>query len=145
MEKLLGSNLLDKNNNTINTKEFLDNTKIIGLYFSGSYCPPCIKFTPILTNIYNQLKELNKSFEIIFISSDKTIESFQRYYNHMPWLALPYEKRNIKTILCNIFEVQTIPHLVFLNNNGDIIDNKGRFFIQNNKDNIENIINIFEL
>lgn len=145
MEKLLGSELLDKNNKHIKTKDFLDDKKVIGLYFSGSYCPPCIKFTPILANIYNQLKELNKDIEIVFISSDKTIESFQHYYNHMPWLALPYEKRNVKTILCNLFDVQTIPHLVFLKKNGDIIDNKGRFFIQNNKDNIENIINIFEL
>jgi|688.fasta_scaffold17867_4 nucleoredoxin len=145
MERLLGSELLDKNNKQINTKETLEDKKIIGLYFSGSYCPPCIKFTPILSKVYNELKELDKSIEIIFISSDKTIESFQHYYNYMPWLALPYEKRNMKTILCNLFEVQTIPHLVFLDNQGNILDSKGRYFIQNNKDNINEIINTFNL
>ena len=51
----------------------------------------------------------------------------------------------MKTILCNLFEVQTIPHLVFLDNQGNILDSKGRYFIQNNKDNINEIINTFNL
>ena len=145
MDKLLGNELYINDLDTVNTNEHLSNKKIIGLYFSGSYCPPCIKFTPILSKVYNELKELDKSIEIIFISSDKTIESFQHYYNYMPWLSLPYEKRNMKTILCNLFEVQTIPHLVFLDNQGNILDSKGRYFIQNNKDNINEIINTFNL
>ena len=63
----------------------------------------------------------------------------------MPWVALPYQKRNIKNSLCNIFDVKTIPHLVILNNDGDVLDNNGRFFIQNNKDDIDFIINTLQL
>jgi nucleoredoxin len=143
MEKFLGSKLLNNDNIEFNTNDL--DSKVIGLYFSGSYCQPCIKFTPFLSDVYTNLKKNNKSFEIIFISSDKTIESFQRYFNYMPWLALPYEKRNIKNNLCNIFDVKTIPHLTILNNNGDILSENARFFIQSNKDNLENIINEFNL
>ena len=37
-------------------------------------------------------------FEIIFISSDNSLEEFQTYHHKMPWPALPYEiaaERNI--------------------------------------------------
>ena len=145
MDKLLGNELAINDFDTVNTNEHLSNSKIICLYFSGSYCPPCIKFTPILSEVYKELKKRNKEIEIVFISSDKTIECFNRYLNYMPWVALPYQKRNIKIKLCNIFDVKTIPHLVILNNDGDILDNNGRFFIQNNKDNINEIINTFNL
>lgn len=145
MNKILDNELLINESTIVNTNEYLSNTKIICLYFSASYCPPCVKFTPILANVYNELKKLNKDIEIIFISSDKTIESFTRYFNYMPWISIPYQKRNIKSRLCTIFDVQTIPHLVILNNNGDVIDNNARFFIQNNKNNLENIINTLNL
>ena len=58
----------------------------------------------------------------------------------MPWLAIPYEKRNIKEKLCNMFNVKTIPQVIFLNSEFDILDIPGRVFIEKNKDNIIHII-----
>lgn len=145
MDSILGKELVLQDLSIVDTAIYLKNTKIICLYFSASYCPPCVKFTPILSSIYKELKKRNKEIEIIFISSDKTIESSNRYFNYMPWVTIPYEKRYIKERLCNIFDVQTIPQLIILNNDGDIVDNSGRFFMQTNKDDIDNIIQTLNL
>lgn len=138
MNNLFGNQLI--NHGTKLPLDILNDIKVIGIYFSGSYCPPCQKFTPILSDIYNKLKELNKSIEIIFISSDKEIESFNSYYAKMPWLTIPYENRNQKNKLCEMFGVKTIPQLIFITNELDILDEPDRYFIENNKDNLELII-----
>jgi|Laugresu1bdmlbdd_1035124.scaffolds.fasta_scaffold02580_2 nucleoredoxin len=136
MYSLLGKELLNKE--LIIPIENLNNVNIIGLYFSGSHCPPCQTFTPILINLYNELKSLNKNIEIIFISSDKDIDSFKLYYEKMPWLALPYKHRHIKHKLCNIFNIKIIPQLIFINNDLDIVDIYGKQMVETN--NINTII-----
>lgn len=99
MNTLFGNELIQQDQKL--QVNYLNNYQIIGIYFSGSHCPPCQKFTPILSDVYTQLKNLEKNnntnrLEIVFISSDKDIESFNKYYKKMPWLTIPYEKRNIK-------------------------------------------------
>jgi nucleoredoxin len=126
-------------------KTDLNNSNIIGLYFSGSYCPPCQAFTPILSEVYTELKNLNKSIEIVFISSDKDKESFDSYYSQMPWLALPYERRDLKLVLCEAFNVKTVPQLSFITNTLEILNIDGRQLIENNKDDINYIINELNL
>ena len=122
-------------------KADLNNSNIIGFYFSGSYCPPCQIFTPILSEVYTELKNLNNSIEIVFISSDKDKESFDSYYSTMPWLALPYERRDLQLTLRDAFNVKTVPQLIFINNNLEILNMNGRQLIENNKDDIDFIIN----
>lgn len=141
---LLGDELINSELMTIPTNN-LSNSNIIGFYFSGSYCPPCQKFTPILSEVYIELKKLNKSLEIVFISSDKDKESFDLYYSKMPWLALPYERRDLQIILRNTFNVKTIPQLIFINNNLEILNINGRQLIEKNKDDINFIINELNL
>ncbi len=144
MDKLIENELL-KQDHIITTNNVILNKKIIGLYFSGSYCPPCKKFTPILKDIYLKIKEKNNYFEIIFISSDKSENEFKEYYNSMPWLAVPYEKRHIKTKLCNLFGIKTIPRLIILDNDNEIIDLDARKFIEENHNNIDKIIEYYDL
>ncbi len=120
------------------------NNPIIGLYFSGNYCPSCKYFTPKLIEIYNEIKKDYNNFEIIFISSDKTMEDYLNYYNEMPWYSLPYKKRDLKEALCNQFNVKTIPSLIFFNKEGKIIESEGRNLVDkyfyNTDKLIENLI-----
>merc|ERR1712194_201334 len=83
------------------------NGKPIGLYFSAHWCPPCKMFTPKLAEFYNN--GLKDKMEIIFVSSDKDEGSFNEYFKEMPWLALPYEKRQDKGLLSDTFGVSGIP------------------------------------
>lgn len=100
--------------------------KVIGLYFSAHWCPPCKGFTPKLVETYNKIKAAGKDFEIIFVSSDRDMTSFTEYYGTMPWLAIPQGDRR-KEALSKLFEVEGIPALVLIDGEtGATITAKGR-------------------
>jgi nucleoredoxin len=100
--------------------------KVIGMYFSAHWCPPCRAFTPILSSRYETLKK-HHDVEIIFISSDQTEAEFIAYHNTMSFPAFPYDRRNIKIALSTIFQVRGIPALIFVDaQTGDIITKDGR-------------------
>lgn len=98
LSDLLGKNLVSSNGQTVLTGSLCGSDKVIGLYFSAHWCPPCRAFTPKLVEFYNGIKSSEKgnSFEMVFISSDRDQESFSEYFKEMPWLALPFEDRERK-------------------------------------------------
>merc|ERR1711988_384788 len=63
--------------------------KILAIYFSAHWCPPCRGFTPQLVETYKKLQAQGKPFEIIFASSDRDMAAFTEYFAEMPWLAIP--------------------------------------------------------
>lgn len=100
--------------------------KTVLIYFSAHWCPPCKGFTPELAKYYNKYKD-EKNFEIIFVSSDKDQAAFDGYYGEQPWLALPFEERELKNKLSSKFGVSGIPTLVVLEaNTHTLITDKGR-------------------
>jgi hypothetical protein len=69
---------------------------------TGAYrCAPCRLFTPMLSEMYIQLKHSFPSFglEIVFVSSDSDSVSFQNYFNEMPWFAVPYENSSVRSFM----------------------------------------------
>ena len=68
--------------------------KLIGLYFSASWCGPCRRFTPNLVNFYNKNAAAHPEFEILFVSNDKSAPAMEGYMRdmRMPWPALNYDK-----------------------------------------------------
>jgi nucleoredoxin len=128
IESLIGPNLLKavKGTPVATEKEALksNTTGIIALYFSASWCPPCQRFTPILTEFYKTAKKSKLGFEIVYVSSDRSIEEFEEYYGKMPWLAIPSKEGSaqIKTKLAESLGVSGIPALA-------VIDTKTGEFI----------------
>ncbi|WCJ35048.1 DC1 domain-containing protein [Euphorbia peplus] len=111
--------------------------KTIGLFFSAQWCLPGVKFTPKLISIYHKIKQTlqdkqNEDFEIIYISNDKDHESFESYFNTMPWLTLPYQDATIKT-LAKHFDIKSIPCLIILGPDGKTVTKNGR-----------NLVNLYE-
>lgn len=107
--------------------------KTIGLYFSAQWCVPCVKFIPKLISSYHKIKQMvadnqGEDFEIVFVSSDRDQESFDSYFNSMPWLALPFGDPNIKN-LAKHFDVKGIPCLVILGPDGKTVTRQGRNLI----------------
>ncbi len=85
-----------------------------------------------MAEFYDQLKEENgQALEIIFISSDNDDDSFKEYYGSMPWIAVPYSKRDIAQKLGQKFAVRGIPTLVILDSTGAIKDKDGRSTVSN--------------
>lgn len=99
--------------------------KVVGLYFSANWYSPCTKFTNLLVNVYQQLKEcsnINLGFEIVFVSSDEDLNAFNTYRSSMPWLAIPFSDLETRRALTQKFDVEGIPCLIILQPNDNILD-----------------------
>lgn len=107
--------------------------KVVGIYFSAHWCPPCRSFTPQLAQFYEYQKMMSMSrgeddcsLEIVFASSDSDKSSFEEYFAEMPWLAIPFEDRFLKEELSKTYSVSGIPTLVFLAPDGSVLTTDGR-------------------
>uniref|UniRef100_A0A1I7U459 protein-disulfide reductase n=1 Tax=Caenorhabditis tropicalis TaxID=1561998 RepID=A0A1I7U459_9PELO len=124
-------------NRTYNQNVF--NGRLVGLYFSGHWCPPSRDFTPVLRDFHAQVED---DFEILFISSDNNEAEMNMYLQqyHGDWFHLEY-----KCPLGNSLETQlnitTIPNLVILKPNGTIVSKNGWREVQANAQNPRQLIN----
>jgi nucleoredoxin len=129
MEALLGPKLLKNVSDPTgsSTASLLKDTQLVGLYFSAAWCPPCQKFSPLLKEFYN--KTSRKDLEIVYISSDKSLDEFKAYYGSMPWLSVltDGDAARLKSELARKFQLAGIPTLVILEaKTGLFVTNQGR-------------------
>jgi nucleoredoxin len=124
--QLLGETLKGKDG-PVRTADALKGKEAIALYFSAHWCPPCRGFTPKLAEIYKGLVGAGKSFEIVFVSSDRDESAFDEYFAEQPWLALPFDERKLKASLSKKYKVSGIPSLIILDGEtGEVITKDGR-------------------
>lgn len=98
--------------------------KVVGIYFSAHWCPPCRAFTPKLV----QFRDKNaRDFEIVFVSSDRSEKDQQGYMAEakMQWPTVKLNSAEANA-LKKKFEVAGIPKLVILNAKGELITDNGR-------------------
>ncbi|OMJ81102.1 hypothetical protein SteCoe_18515 [Stentor coeruleus] len=128
MEALFGPTLIGKSGpvpaNSLNARFVL-------VYFSAHWCPPCRGFTPKLDMFYNAVNSNAKQVEIVYVSRDKTPDQFNEYYSEMSWLALPFEDKARIAALGTRFQVQQIPCLVLIDNQGNMKRNTCRMDVTN--------------
>lgn len=118
--------LVKKDASEIQANEVLQNAEIVGFYFSAHWCPPCRAFTPILAKAYQEMKNLNYKFEVIFVSSDRDEKSLFEYMNecHGDWFALPFGSEVI-TKLETKYNITGIPTLVIVKKDGTVVTEDG--------------------
>lgn len=107
--------------------------KILGLYFSAHWCPPCRRFTPILAQKYKDILAEGNNFDIIFISGDENEEAALEYFSEMPWKMLKFNETSKIEELNQKYEIEGIPSLVILDESGEIITKDGRSLIVEEK------------
>lgn len=110
----------------VDPKELRSN--LIALYFSAHWCPPCRAFTPVLKDFYNEIRDkVDPSFQIIFVSSDKSEEQLNAYMkeSHGEWLAMPYGSKFIDAFKKK-YGVKGIPSLVVLDGEWNEVSRTGR-------------------
>ncbi|XP_070399664.1 nucleoredoxin isoform X1 [Nothobranchius furzeri] len=103
----------------------------VGVYFSAHWCPPCRSLTRVLVESYRTIKESGQKFEIVFVSADRSEDSFKQYFSEMPWLAVPYSDEARRSRLNRLFGIQGIPTLILLDAEGHVITRQGRVEVLN--------------
>ena len=104
----------------------IEHKKLLGLFFSAHWCPPCRNFTPVLKEFYEAIKkQYPHDFEVVFLSFDQSLEQFREYYKDMPWKAFPFGDARIKAF-CSKFDVKDIPTLIILRPDGTLVSSEGR-------------------
>lgn len=115
--ELFGPKLLNKPKTSgVPTASALSGKKLVALYFSASWCPPCRIFSPKLIEFYDSVKD---DVEVVFVSSDRDEKSFGEYFGKFPWVAMvpgytsgEHSERQAK--LATRLHIQGIPAVVIL-------------------------------
>ncbi|ORY00680.1 thioredoxin-like protein [Basidiobolus meristosporus CBS 931.73] len=106
--------------------------KLVGLYFSASWCPPCKAFSPVLTQFAEDNKE---EFVVVHVNLDKTKEDMMDFIQGKNWLSVPFEDEKVKKALGTQLKVYTIPSLIIVNTTTkQIVTTWGRSAISKNRD-----------
>ncbi|MBN3280163.1 NXN protein, partial [Polyodon spathula] len=103
----------------------------VGVYFSAHWCPPCRSLSRVLVESYRTVKESGQKFEIVFVSADRSEESFMQYFSEMPWVAVPYADEGRRSRLNRLYGIQGIPTLILLDTEGKVITRQGRVEVLN--------------
>ncbi|MBF0409677.1 MAG: redoxin domain-containing protein [Candidatus Riflebacteria bacterium] len=98
--------------------------KIVGLYFSAHWCPPCRAFSPKLVEFRNAN---SADFEVVFISSDKSESAQFEYMKEvkMEWPTMKH-RSDAANALADKYGVQGIPTLIILSPKGETLSTDGR-------------------
>lgn len=103
--------------------------KVVALYFSAHWCPPCRMFTPVLKDFYGEVSE--DGLEVVFVSFDRSEKDQVEYMKeaHGDWLTIPHGEALIQE-LAEKYGVQGIPALIVIKPNGDVINKNARGDVQ---------------
>ena len=64
-------------------------------------------------------------FEVVFVSFDKSEDAMTNYMKKMPWSAVPFGDDRQKKLI-DKFEVRSIPSVIILDANGNVLARDGR-------------------
>jgi thiol-disulfide isomerase/thioredoxin len=94
-------------------------------FVQAAWCGPCRAFTPSFASAYEKQGE-DKDVEVIFVSSDSDSKSFQSYFSHHPWFALPFDA-DARSELPTAFSVYGIPCVAVVSlTDGHVISKNAR-------------------
>ncbi|CAB3406087.1 unnamed protein product [Caenorhabditis bovis] len=101
--------------------------KVVALYFSAGWCPPCKQFTPKLVRFYSNLKAAGKPIEVVFFSRDRTKEDLEENFTekHADWLAVKFGDP-IMAKYQTKYEIKTIPVVRVINAAGKMVVAEGK-------------------
>ena len=124
MQNLVGNRLI--NNKGEEVSPDFSACPVNALYFSASWCVPCVYFTKQLAKFYNAVNQDKKNMEVVWVSGDDDLEEYQNYFKKMPWVAIPFGDSNRIQTLSQLFRVRGIPSLFVLDNDATILSPYGK-------------------
>ena len=92
----MGNNVHDHRGAEIDLKAYCK--RLVGLYFAKVSTKDCLDFNKSLIEFYKE-NASKLCFEVIFISSDISINDFYKFFADMGrWLAFSYDKKSERVI-----------------------------------------------
>ncbi|PAV71494.1 hypothetical protein WR25_12233 [Diploscapter pachys] len=130
MSELLAGIELEKYDKSKHNASEVLKDKVVALYFSAHWCPPCRNFTPMLKTFYDELKSSGE-FEVVFISYDRNEQDLKSYMKeaHGDWYHISFKHPKIQE-LASKYGVNGIPALIIIKPDGEIITKEGRTNVQ---------------
>jgi nucleoredoxin len=112
----------------------LEKVELVGFLFGAYWCENCRTFSETLTELYNYINSEHLKFEVIYINNDQNIETHDRFRQLMPWLSVKFTDQTFCHELRQKFEITTMPQLIILKPDGDVITRNGRQDIHSDYD-----------
>jgi nucleoredoxin len=147
MSGLFAGKELLKKDGTTTGPECLDGPAVVALYFSSSWCPDCQPVSSKLATFYEIVNEDEKQFEVVFVSSDDSVEMQLEYMNnkHADWLALACTdeltaelKKRYHTFAgreadeIGVERKNGIPTLILIDADGNVLSDEGVQLLEKN-------------
>jgi thioredoxin-related protein len=105
----------------------------VGILFSASYCKWCTAFMSHLLSVSPGLRQY--SIDIVMAGSDKTQKEYDQYANGLDWPSIDFDDP-LRSELREMYNIKTIPALVFIDASGTVIDATGRYLVADTLDNM---------
>ena len=129
MEKItsiLGEKFVDNKNELVkDIQDEVFSCTLLGIFFTAGWASPCKIFEKNLIDIYNEVNEGEKIFEIIQIPFDKTEEDFKKSIVGKPWKSIPWNDPIINK-LKEAYKVLTIPQFFPIDKEGRVMSYNAR-------------------
>lgn len=126
----LGKKYVNNQNEEIQF-DYLQKISLIGIFFTGSWCPPCEKFSKELIEVYNDANAKEKVMEIIQVSNEKSEKDFIEGISTKPWIFVQYNDVFID-YLVNEYKISHLPVFIVITKEKTIISDTGRRDVSEN-------------
>lgn len=123
----LGKKFLNNKLEEVLAENSVSKMNYIGLFFTGSWCPPCELFANDLVTVYNEANMKEKVFEVVQISNEKSEKDFKTSISDSdrPWLFLPYGDPAVVNLVSE-YKVTHLPMLIIVNKDKVLLSETGR-------------------
>lgn len=99
--------------------EVISSKKLILLDFWASWCIPCLKEMPEIVKLHN--KHRDQGLQIVGISLDKNREKWRDAVESFGMQWTQFIDSNLSNPIADIYEANTIPHTVLIDEQGTIV------------------------
>lgn len=129
LREFFGDDLLTDKGQEADLSEL--NGKIIAIYFSASWCPPCRAFSPLLVTLEKKLQAQGMPFALVLVGRDQSRQqalNYMKSHKMTGYLVPPEADANLS--LCKRYRVNGIPYLVIVDDTGKTLDPSARSTVQ---------------